>query len=78
MTLGFPPVASQPNRSLDRFNLAEKGPWAAKLVMPPVLQEALSFRSDAPLVGTGKVPPGRHVTANLIDDRSGIVLLFFR
>jgi len=68
----------QPNRSLDCFDLAEEGTEAAKRVMSPVLQEACRFGRDVPLIGMRQGPPGIHIGAHFINDRSWIVLLTLR
>ena len=65
----------QPDRRLDRLDLAEERPHAAELVVPPVLQQPGCLRGDLPLAGVRQLPPCVHVAADLVDDRGRIVLL---
>ena len=66
---------SQPDCSLDRFDLAEKWPHTAELVVAPVLKEPLGFRLDLPVVGIRPTSPLVHLVAELVDDGGRIVLL---
>ena len=74
--LRFGSDLGHPDRGFDGLYLTEKGPYAAELVMPPVLEQAGRFRRDLPLVGVGPGPPPRHLASNLIDERGRVVLLF--
>ena len=52
----------QPDRGLDRLDLAEEGPDAAELVMPPVLKQPGGFRRHLPLIRVGQAAAtGRRV-----------------
>ena len=73
--LGLGRDLGQPDRGFHRLHLAEERADAAELVMAPVLKQAGRLRRDLPLIGIGQGPPCVHMTADLIDDRSGIVLL---
>ena len=44
----------QPDRGLDRLDLAEERADAAELVVPPMLEEARRFRRHLPLAGFGR------------------------
>ena len=76
--LGLRRDLGQPDRGFHRLDLAEERADAAELVMAPVLKKPRGLRRDLPLVGIGQGSPGVHVTAHLIDDRGGIVLLLLR
>ena len=65
----------QPDGRFHGFHLAEERPDAAELVMPPVLEQPRRFGRHLPLAGIGPGPPAVHMTAHLVDDRGGIVLL---
>ena len=73
--LGLRRDLGQPDRGLDRLDLAEERADAAELVVPPVLEQTGRLRRDLPLAGIGQGPPGVHVSAHLVDDRGGVVLL---
>ena len=65
----------QPDRRLDRLDLAEERADAAELVVPPVLEQPGGFRRHLPLVGIGQGPPRVHMSPDLVDDRGRVVLL---
>jgi hypothetical protein len=65
----------EPDRGLDRLDLAEKRLEVIELMMAPMLKEAGGFRGHLPLVGVRQVAPRRDVTANFVDDRGRVVLL---
>ena len=65
----------QPDRRLDRLDLAEERPDALKLVVPPVLEQARGLGRDLPVVRVRQRAPGVDVAAQLVDDRCGVVLL---
>jgi len=44
--------------------------------MPPVLEKADSFRRNMPVIGILQLTPLVNMKTQIIDDRSGIVLLF--
>jgi hypothetical protein len=45
--------------------------------MPPALEQPSGFQRDLPLIKIGQVPPVFDVTADLVDDRGGLVFLLF-
>ena len=46
--------------------------------MPPVLEQpGGGFQRDLPLIEIGQVPPVFDVTADVVDDRGGVVFLLF-
>ena len=59
----------QPDRGLDRFDLAEERADAAELVMPPVLEQSRRLRRHLPLAGR-QVAPRVDLAADLVDDRT--------
>ena len=68
----------QPDRGLDRLDLAEERADAAERVVPPVLQQARGLGRDLPLAGIRQRAPVIDVAAHLVDDRRRVVLLFGR
>jgi len=66
----------QPNRGLSGFNLTEERSNATEFVMPPVLEQARGFRRYLPLTRILEIPPLVHLTAEFINDGSGVILLF--
>ena len=68
----------QPDRRLDRLDLAEERPDAAELVVAPVLEEPRGLRRDLPLAGSGSSRQASTCCANFVDDRGGVVLLLLR
>lgn len=68
----------QPDGSFYRLNLAEEGADAARLVVPPMLEEARGFRRDLPIAGIGKGAPAVDMPAELINDGGRVVLLGLR
>jgi hypothetical protein len=66
---------SQPYGGFDGFDLTEEGPDIVELVVSPVLEEPGRFGRHLPLIGIRKIAPGLNVSANLVDDRRGIVFL---
>src|ERR1039457_675177 len=67
----------QPNYSLNRLNLTEERPDAAKVVMPPMLEKPGRFRCHLPVIRARQVAPLVYLISKLIDDGSGVVLLLF-
>jgi hypothetical protein len=65
----------EPDRRLDRFDLAKERLEVIELMMPPVLEEPGGLRRHLPLVGVGQVAPSGHVAANFVDDRGRVVFL---
>ena len=69
-------TSGQPDRRSPRLRPWQKEwPNAAELVVPPVLDEALSFRFDQPVVRTLQFSPLIDTAPEFVDDRSWIVLL---
>ncbi len=67
---------SEPDRGFRCLHLAEERTDPAEFVMAPMLEEPGRLRRDLPLIGVGQGTPGIHISADFIDDGSGVVLLF--
>ena len=67
----------EPDSGFRCLHLAEKRAEAAELVVPPVLEEPSGFGRNLPLIRVGQKSARRQRDADLIDDRSGVVLLLF-
>jgi len=67
----------QPDRGLDRLDLAEKWANAAELMAPPVLYQPRGLRRHSPQAGIGLCAPLIDIAAHLIDDRGRVILLLF-
>ena len=65
----------EPDHRLDRLDLAEEGPEASEVVVPPVLEQPGRLRRHAPVARVADGPPLVHALPQLVDDRRGIVLL---
>ena len=65
----------EPDSSLHRFDLAEEGPNATEVVMPPVLEQARRLRHHLPLARVRQVAPAVNLLANPVDDGRQVVLL---
>ena len=65
----------KPDRCLDCFDLAKKRAYAAKLMVPPVLEQPSGSSGYLPLVRIGQVAPTVHLLANVGDESCVIVLL---
>ena len=60
----------QPDRRLDRLDLAEERADAAELVMAPVLEQPRRLGRDLPVVRVRELAPRVDVAAQLVDDRA--------
>src|SRR5690606_4488356 len=69
---------SEPDCCLDGFDLAAEWTNTLEFVVTPMRQQARRFGRDQPLVGVGQPAPFLDVGADLVDDRSGVVLLLLR
>jgi hypothetical protein len=65
----------EPDRGLDRIDLAEERPQVLELMMPPMLQEARGRRRHLPLVRVRQVAPVFDIAPDLVDDRGRVVFL---
>ena len=59
----------QPDQRLNRLDLTEEGLLIVEFVMPPVFEQSLGRRSDAPIGPAREIAPGIDMTSDLIDDR---------
>ena len=67
----------QPDRSLGSFDLTKEWPDPAELVVPPMLEEALGFGLNQPVIRIFQIAPIVNVASEFIDDGRWIVLLLF-
>jgi hypothetical protein len=65
----------EPDRGLDRLDLAEKRLIFVKSMMTPMLEESGGLRRHLPLVRVRQIAPVFDVAANFIDDRGRVVFL---
>ena len=68
----------QPNDRLGCLDLAKERADARETVVPPVLKEARRLGRDLPLTLIGQGAPLIYVPAQLVDDRSRVILLVLR
>ncbi|MDR1133355.1 MAG: hypothetical protein LBL05_04285, partial [Synergistaceae bacterium] len=66
----------QPDERFGNLHLTKEGPYAAEVVMTPVLEQASGFRRDAPLGRIGNFAPCVDILANTIDNRRCAIFLF--
>jgi len=66
----------KPDSNFDGFDLTKERPETIELVMAPVLKKADGFRRNMPVIGILQLTPLVYMKSQIIDDRSGIVLLF--
>jgi hypothetical protein len=66
---------SQPNSSLDRFDLAEERSRSLKIVFAPVLQQPGGLRRNLPRVRIRSHPPFCELLAQLFDPAAEFELL---
>jgi hypothetical protein len=69
---------SLPDSRFDCLNLAKKWANTIEFMMPPMLKQTHSFGGNMPVIGVGQVPPLVYLSAELIDDRGGVILLVCR
>ena len=75
---GFAPVGRdfcEPDGSFHRLHLTKERAYAAKAVVPPVLQQPRGFGGDAPVAWVGQTAPNVYLGAHAVDD-GGVVALF--
>ena len=68
---------NQPDRGLDRFDLAEERADTFEIMVSPMLQQSSRFRGHLPLAW-GKRSPAVHLVADFVDTCVDVVLLFLR
>src|SRR5690606_29880214 len=67
----------EPDRRLDRLDLAEERSDLVKGVAPPVLEQSGSFRGNAPR-RLRQLAPRVHLLPYFVDERRGVVRLLVR
>jgi hypothetical protein len=68
----------QPDCGFNRFDLAKERADAGKLVAPPMFEQASGLGRDLPLARIRPGAPLSDVSADFVDDRGRVVLLFLR
>ncbi len=68
----------QPDRRLDRLDLAEERANALPVGFSAVFQQPRRLRRDEPLISVWQVAPRLDVGPNLVDDRRRVVFLLVR
>jgi hypothetical protein len=64
----------EPDRGLDRLDLAEERSLLSEGVLAPVAQETLGGRGDAPIGVCAQPPPRRDEAPNLVDAAERVLL----